>query len=219
MFSFKYLNFYLVLTFFSLFLMACGSGSSRPRGKQCSSDFNPLPLEMEAPGVQKISREEATKGLAVGTYRLEDMEYFLSDSSTQMKLHLKGSYDRTGQLFASTLCARNMKAGQPFELTETGIKEIKVNEKGDQLSLLSLNLQFDGWHLNNKIKDFPPLPEGSNEKENSLQKFYDDHDNGVQIYRQPDQNHYEVRSSKSISSTNHRMLMRFVFVPPSPSVP
>lgn len=201
-----------VLITFSLLSFGCSSGSNRPRGKQCSADYNPIPTELSGEGIQKISLKTEENQISVGSYQFESADFFLNDEFHQTKVHIKVNQDKkTGEPVTANVCVRGVNLDRPFSTSELGMKEMTIgtNKKIDY-TFLQLEMNFDGVLLHSKVVD--PSKTTINKPSNP-EELYQQKGDTFSFYQMADKVHYELRSVNHSDSQSQFLSIRYVFTP------
>ncbi|MCB0363149.1 MAG: hypothetical protein KDD35_10520, partial [Bdellovibrionales bacterium] len=117
--------------FLASLLFSCGSGSSRPRGKQCGIDYIPIKVEKQASeDLEEISLDPQAQQLPQGTYDFENLDFYLVDAPTKMEFHIKGAKNKSGEFTTSTECVRGVHPEIPLpESTSIGLEKMSVDDK------------------------------------------------------------------------------------------
>lgn len=207
----------LVFSLAITFLSSCGAGRSRPRGKQCASDYNPIKVDIQDSNVQKISLNPDSKEVPAGEYKYLQAELFYSDKTNNLMFHLRNQIDKkTGQTQSSIVCVRGFKQETQLHLKQTtsGMKSMKLDNSGKTTySVASFVVDFDGYFLRSPLiedlddNEKPPTPEKLYQKKGGEFSFYKLSNDGKQ---------FELRSTTSSSSASLSTLFRYEFTPLAP---
>ncbi len=204
----------LVFSLAITFLSSCGAGRSRPRGKQCASDYNPIKVDIQESNVQKISLNPESKEVPAGEYKYLQAELFYSDKTNNLMFHVRNQIDKkTGQTQSSIVCVRGFKQETQLHLNQatSGMKSMKLDESGKTTySIASFVVDFDGYFLRSPLiedldnNEKPPTPEKLYQKKGGEFFFYKLSNDGKQ---------FELRSTTNSDSTSLSTLFRYEFTP------
>lgn len=206
----------LVFSLAVAFLSSCGAGRSRPRGKQCASDYNPIKADIQENNVQKISLNPESKEVPAGEYKYLQAELFYSDKANNLMFHVRNQIDKkTGQTQSSIVCVRGFKQETQLHLNQTasGMKSMILDESGKTtFSIARFAVDFDGYFLRSPLiedlddSEKPPTPEKLYQKKGGEFFFYKLSNDGKQ---------FELRSTTNSDSTSLSTLFRYEFTPPA----
>jgi hypothetical protein len=205
----------LVFSLALTFLSSCGTGRSRPRGKQCASDYNPIKVDIQESNVQKISLNPESKEVPAGEYKYLQAELFYSDKTNNLMFHVRNQIDKkTGQTQSSIVCVRGFKQETQLHLNQTtsGMKSMTLDKSGKTTySIASFVVDFDGYFLRSPLiedlndNEKPPTPEKLYQKKGGEFFFYKLSNDG---------NQFELRSTTNSDSTSLSMLFRYELTSP-----
>lgn len=209
----------LVFSLAVTFLSSCGAGRSRPRGKQCASDYNPIKVDIQDSNVQKISLNPDSKEVPAGEYKYLQAELFYSDKTNNLMFHIRNQIDKkTGQTQSSIVCVRGFKQETQLHLKQTtsGMKSMKLDGSGKTTySVASFIVDFDGYFLRSPLIEDPD----NNEKPPTPEKLYQTKGGEFSFYKlSNDGKQFELRSTTSSSSTSLSTLFRYEFTPLAPEI-